>query len=193
MDFMKRLNTAVLTVILICTAPAHASSVFVGYEFGQMAFNEFQNFAGEIGYSLDNNTAIRLSFLNVALSERHLSSTEASAVDGDNVEGLWRGAELLYDIPLTNHVSISPSIGHFDSEFTHTILGESIRKRSPTVGMALSYSDSSVFGFNNLYWRVSFSYRNYLKPLARTMLGDSVVTGGSSEFTPAIFVGYSFN
>lgn len=189
---MKRLNAALLSFLLISNSQAFGSSVFVGYEFGQMAFNEFQNFAGEVGYSLENNASIRLSFLNVALSERHLSSSEAGAVDGDNIEGLWRGAELLYDFPVTKHIFVSPSAGHFDSKYSHTVLDQSIRKKSLTAGVALSYRENGIFGINSLYLRFSVSYRHYFNPFQRTTLGDSVVTGGSSEVTPALFVGYHF-
>lgn len=164
----------------------------MGYELGQMAFNGFQHFAGEVGYNLKNNSAVRFSFLNIALSERHLSSSEASAVDGDNIEGLWRGAELLYDIPITNHIFVSPSIGYYDSKYSHTILDQSVRKKSSTAGVALSYGDNGIFGFNNFYWKFSVSYRYYFNPMQRTALGESVVLGGSTEVTPAIFIGYQF-
>lgn len=122
-----------------------------------------------------------------------MSSSEASAVDGDNVEGLWRGAEFLYDIPVTKHIFVSPSAGRYDTKYSHTVLDQSIRKKSSTAGVALSYSDYGVFGMNNLYWRFSISYRHYFNPIQRTTLGDSVVTGGSNEVTPAIFVGYRFD
>lgn len=190
---MKRFNAALLACLLTANFQVNASSVFVGYEFGQMAFNGFQNFAGEVGYTLDSNATIRLSYLNVALSERHLSSSEASAVDGDNVEGLWRGVEFLYDVPINRHIFIGPSVGYFDSIYSHTELNEEIRKKSSTVGLALSYSDNGIWRFDNLYWRFSISYRHYLNPMQRTTLGDSVVNGGSSEVTPAIFVGYRFD
>ena len=81
-----------VALYLLAFSPiSSASSVFVAYEFGEMAFNDFKNFAGEIGYNFDNKHSVRVSYINVALSERHLSSNEASAVDGENVEGLWRG------------------------------------------------------------------------------------------------------
>ena len=190
---LKPLNTALLSSLLMLSSQAHGSSAFVGYEFGQMAFNDFQHFAGEVGYSFDNKSSIRLAFLNVALTERHLSSSEAGAVDGENIEGLWRGAGLLYDIPIATNFYFSPSIGHYDSEYSHTILNESIRKKSTTAGVGLTYRKHGLFGVNNLYWRFSLSYRHYFNPIPRTTLGESVVTGGSGEITPAIFVGYRFD
>lgn len=189
---MKPTKASLFAFLLALNSQAFGSTIFVGYEFGQMVFNDFQNFAGEIGYPLKNNNTIRLSFLNVALSERHLSSSEAIAVDGDNIEGLWRGAELLYDISITDHIFIGPSVGHYDTEYSHTILDESVRKKSTTAGLALSYSDNDIFGLNNLYWRFSLSFRHYFNPIQRTTLGESVVTGGSSEVTPAIYIGYRF-
>ena len=189
---MKTLKTALLSLLLISHSQLIAASTFVGYELGQMSFNGFQHVAGEVGYKLDNNTSIRLAFLNVALSERHLSSGEASAVNGGNVEGLWRGAEILYDFPITKRFSVSPSVGRYDSEYSHTLLDQSIRRKSSTAGLALSYSEEGIFSWDKLYWRLSISYRHYFNPVPRTTLGDSIVRGDSGELTPALFVGYRF-
>lgn len=189
---MNRLGEALICFLLTLSTQTAASSAFVGYEFGQMAFNGFKNFAGEVGYNLDNGASVRLSFLNVALTERHLSSGEASAVDGDNVEGLWRGAEIIYDFPITEHLFFSPSVGYYDTKYSHTILDQSIRNQSSTAGVAISYTDNGIFGISSLYWRFSLSYRHYFNPLERTNLGDSVVNGGSAEVTPINFVGYRF-
>ncbi len=189
---MKRHKFPLWLVIFFSSTQAIASSVFVGYEFGQMAFNGFNHVAGEVGVELESNASVRLTFLNVALSERHLSSSEASAVNGDNVEGLWRGAELHYDVPLTTHIFVSPSVGFYDSKYSHTVLDQTVRQKSTVAGVSLSYTNSGVFGFEELYWRFSFSYRHYFNPIGRTNLGDAVVRGDSAEFTPALFVGYRF-
>ena len=140
-----------------------------------------------------NNTSVRFAFLNVALSERHLSSSESSAVDGDNVEGLWRGGEIIYDYPFFKNIYLSSSVGFYDSKYSHTILGESVRQKSPTVSLALSYKGDGVFKIPSTYWRFSVSYRHYFKPIPETLLGESLVSGDSGEITPIIFLGYRFD
>ena len=187
------IRSTIFSVLVMFSTQVLGASAFVGYELGQMAFNGFRHFAGEVGYELDNKSSIRFAFLNVALSERHLSSDEASAVKGDNVEGLWRGAEFLYDIPVTQHVFVSPSAGYYDTTYSHTILNQSVSSKSTTGGIVLSYRDTGIFGFNEFYWRFSIAYRHYFNPVKKTDLGDSKVSGDNSEFTPAIFVGYVFN
>ena len=129
---------------------------------------------------------------NVALSERHLSSDEASAVEGDNIEGLWRGADIYYDYPITKNIFMSPSVGYHDSEYMHTILNTSVRHSSPSVGFALSYLGNDVLGLDTLYWRFSLTFNYQLKDQEEAILGDSIVKGDSFGFTPAIFIGYEF-
>lgn len=169
-----------------------AGSWHVGYEFGQMTFNDFKHVAGEIGYSFENEHALRIAVFNVALSERHLSSDEASAVEEDNVEGLWHGVDLYYDYPVTKNIFISPSIGYHDNTYTHTVLGTSVGHSSGGAGLALSYLGDNILGFEKLYWRLSLTYRYNFKEQEEAILGDSVVSGDSLGFIPAIFIGYEF-
>lgn len=169
-----------------------ADSFFVGYELGQMAFNEFKHVAGEIGYRFDNKHAVRVALFNVRLSERHLSGDEASAVEGDNVEGLWRGIDLHYDYPVTDNIFISPSIGYHDSEYTHTVLGSSISRISPSAGVSVSYVGDDILGFEQFYWRFSLTYRYNFNAEDDESLGDTIVRGDTSGFTPAIYFGYGF-
>ena len=167
-------------------------SFFVGYELGQMAFNEFKNVAGEFGYSFNNKHSVRIALFNVALSERHLSSNEASVVEGDNVKGSWHGVDLYYDYPVTKNIFISPSIGYHDTKYTHTVLGTSVRHSSPSAGVAVSYLGDDVLGFEQLYWRFSLTFRYNFNEQEDTNLGGSIVQGDSSGFTPAIYIGYGF-
>lgn len=186
----------VLQTLLLCSvllfSKAHGS-VFIGYEFGEMAFNDFKHFAGEIGYSLKDNKAVRVSVLNIALSEEHLSSNSARSVDGDNVFGLWRGLELFYDQPIRKNLSWSITGGYFDTEYQHTQLTESVTHKTASIGVALSYGEPSLFGINNLYWRFTLPLRYYFKPLDRTMLGDAVINRSTYEYNPWIYIGYRFN
>lgn len=192
---MKLICCTLLASCLL-TTNALASSVFTAYEFGEMSFNGFKNFAGEIGYTLKNDRSIRMVYMNVALSERHLSSSEANAVSGDNVEGKWVGVEFFYDLPLKNSLTEnlywSISAANYKTTFRHTLLDEKVENRSNTVGLALSYTETGMFGLDNFYWRFSLPFRYSFDPIQRTSLGDAVVQGGSTEVNPWIFVGYKF-
>ena len=189
----RTMRLGVIPLLFLSNPSAGSTdSFFVGYEFGQMAFNEFKHVAGEIGYSFENRHAVRIALFDVALSERHLSSDEASAVEGDNVRGLWRGVDLYYDYPVTKNIIISPSIGHHDVEYTHTVLGTSVRQSSPSAGVAVSYLGDDVFGFEQLYWRFSLTFRYNFNEQEDTNLGDSIVKGDSFGFIPAIYIGYRF-
>ena len=189
---MSRSRSMGIIPLLLIVIPTigSAGTISIGYEFGRMAFNEFRHFAGEIGYRSDNRHALRIAFFNVALSERHLSSSEASAVEGDDVEGLWRGVDLFYDYPASKNVFISPSVGYHDNKYTHTILGESVRHASPSVGLAFTYLGDEVFGMEQLYWRFSLSFGYNLEEQGESRLGDSIVRGDTFGITPAIYVGY---
>lgn len=180
-------------IFLAIPSTGSASSWHVGLEFGQMAFNGFKHVAGEVGYSFENDHALRIALFNVALSERHLSSNEASIVDGDDVKALWQGIDLYYDYPITKQFFISPSIGYHDQTFTHTVLGTSTDYYTPSAGFALSYSEVDILGIDKLYWRfsVTFGYR-FNGPFDAT-LGDTSVSLGSISMVPALFIGYKFD
>lgn len=189
----KTMRLGIIPMLFLCVpSTGSANSFFVGYELGQMAFNEFKHVAGEIGYSFENKQAVRIALFNVALSERHLSSDEASAVEGDNVEGLWRGVDLYYDYPVSKNIFISPSIGYHDHEYTHSVLGTSVHHFSPSAGFALSYLGDDILGLEKLYWRFSLTFKHNFKEQEETILGDSIVKGASSGFIPAIYIGYEF-
>ncbi len=189
----KAIIFRILPLLLLASpSTGSAGSLHVGYEFGQMAFNDFKHLAGEIGYRFENRHAVRIAVFNVALSERHLSSDEASAVDGDNVEGLWQGLDLYYDYPLTRNIFVSPSIGYHDHTYTHTVLGSSVVQSTGTTAVALSYLGGDILGFEKLYWKFSLTAKYNLKEQEETILGDSTVTGGSFALTPAIYIGYEF-
>jgi len=188
--FLLRL-TAVIA--LIFPSISTANSIFVAYELGEMTFNDFKNFAGEIGYNFENNHSVRFSFMNVALSEKHLSSSSVLAVQGGNVEGLWYGVDIYYDYPIWNRFSISPAIGYHDTEYTHVLLGESVAYGTATAGLALAYLGDDFLGINALYWRLTATYNHRFSPLGEKPLGDSTVSGDSYDFYPQLFIGYAFN
>jgi len=199
--FIKRCRktgpTVAVVLVLACSLAlpkSAAATTYLGYELGEMVTNNFKRFAGEIGYQFENKSTVRLVYLDVVLSEQHLSSNIAGAVDGDNVEGLWRGFELYYDIPLTLRWSFGLSAGNSKSFYSHTILDESVGAQSGTVGFSFSYLGDNVLGMKQLYWRFSLPVRHYFNPIPRTQLGDTIVVGDESglNLTPWIFVGYRF-
>jgi len=194
LNILMKIVISALTAILLASSPtSFASSWFIGYELGEMVLNDFKHVAGEVGYNLPNDRSIRLTYMNVALSEEHLSSSSAGAVDGDNVAGLWRGAELYYDFPVSKHIYISPSVGYYNTKYWHEFLDESVKNKSMTAGVALSYLGDNVLGAKEFYWKFSLTYRYNFNAIERTMLGDSVVVDGTHETIPWIFVGYRFN
>lgn len=157
-----------------------------------MILNEFKYFAGELTYSFENEHAFRMAVFNVALSERHLSSNEASAVEGENVKGLWHGVDFYYDYPLTKNIFVSPSIGYHRNKYTHTVLGTSVSNSTGSAGFALSYLGEDVLGIEELYWRLSLTFNHSFNEQKEEVLGESIVQGGSFSFVPLIFVGYEF-
>jgi len=182
-----------LALLVLCLpSTSYASSVFVGYDLGEMAFNDFKHFSGEVGYRFENDNAVRLSYFNIALSERHLSSNEAAAVDGDNVEGLWRGLDIYYDLPISNGFFFSPAIGYHDYRYSHVFLEESVRFKSAATSVAVSYLGDDFLGIDNIYWKFSIAFTYRFSPHERTILGDSVVNGGVFDYYPQLFIGYEF-
>lgn len=73
---------------------------FLAYEFGEMAFNKFQNFAGEAWVKFKNGHLLRWVYMDVKLTEKHLFSGFANVVSGKNIEGHFKGHELFYDVPV---------------------------------------------------------------------------------------------
>lgn len=168
------------------------SRFFVAYEFGEMAFNRFQNFAGEAGLKLPSGNSVRLVHMNVKLTEQHLSSKFAQSVDGKNVKGHFFGFEGFYDFEVNDFLQISPSIGYFKNEYQHTILAEETLKWSATIGVALSYYEEEFLGVSNLYMRLSIPIRLYLDPLKETTLGDATVNNHTIDNNIWFFIGYQF-
>jgi len=166
---------------------------YVGYEILEMAMNKFQYFAGEIGYRFDKKNHIRLAILEVKLTERHLSSsTEAYAVDGENVEGYFRGYEINYDKFYYKNLFISANMGYFHDTYEHTILDEKVENKTFTIGTALGYRHSDLFGIKHFYINFSLPVRYYFNKLEETKLGDTTVREHSIVNNIWLFLGYQF-
>ncbi|MGD9211716.1 MAG: hypothetical protein PVI90_13100, partial [Desulfobacteraceae bacterium] len=88
----------------------------------EMAMNEFQNFAGEIGYRFNEKNRVRLTIMEVKTTERHLSNEyEAVSVDGKNVKGYLRGYEVNYDRFFSKSWYVSANMGYWNNTYEHTI------------------------------------------------------------------------
>lgn len=172
--------------------------VFIGYDLGEMAFNKFQNFAGEVGVKFNNDHMIRFVYLNIKLTEAHLSSGFVSAVDGDNVTGLWHGYELLYDLAIfrfkktDGFLYAGPSVGYHNNAYQHTLLEESVDHKSATVGFDIGFRETNIFKLKGLYLNFQIPVRYYFTKLEETNLGDATINESVISQTISFFVGYEF-
>ena len=173
-------------------------SVYIGYDLGEMAFNRFQNFSGEIGVKFKNEHTIRFVYQNVKLTEEHLSSDFANAVDGENVSGLWNGYELLYDIPIYPFKSGNSlvygglSVGYHENLYQHTILNESVEHKTGTVGFDIGFRETNIFKVKGLYINLQIPFRYNFNRLEETKLGETTVNESVFGQTISFFVGYEF-
>lgn len=167
--------------------------VFVGYELNEMVLNEFNKFAGEVGYRFRAADQFRLSYMDVVLTERHLSGSEASAVDGDNVKGKLQGWELSYDKFIgSSNWYLSLNAGHFRHLYQHTLLDEQVDFESNSVGIGFGYFDSNHLGVDGLTLNISVPIRKYLNPQNKTYLGNTKINKHSVVNNFWLFIGYSF-
>lgn len=166
---------------------------FIAYDFGEAAFNQFKSLGSEAGVRFKNDHFLRLAYTHLYLSEKHLSSDFAKAVDGENMKGKQVGFELFYDFPVfTKGLYIAPSVGYYDNEYTHTILKEKFEKSSFSTGAAISFTETDLFKIKGLYYRVSVPFRFNLTPIKKTKLGDTTINGNLFDNNIWFFVGFQF-
>ena len=166
---------------------------FVGYELGEAMFNAFQSISAEVGIRFPNDHMFRLTHMNVNLTEGHLSSGFAGAVDGNNVEGKFFGFEAFYDFPLFfEGFYLSPSVGYYKNKYEHLLLDESLRNNSATLGLGVSYREQNVFGLKGLYYMVSLPMRTPLNPIEETKLGETTINNNQFDNNIWLFIGYEF-
>lgn len=166
---------------------------FMAYDFGEAAFNQFRSLGGEVGVRFKNDHLLRLAHTNLHLTEKHLSSSFAIAVDGKNVKGKQFGFELFYDLPIfVKGLYIAPSAGYYENTYTHTVLNEKLEKSSFTVGTAISFTEMDLFKLKGLYYRVSVPFRFNLDPIQETKLGDTTIKSNLFDNNIWFFVGFQF-
>ncbi|MGY6647886.1 hypothetical protein [Wenyingzhuangia sp. IMCC45574] len=168
------------------------TSYFVGYGLGEMAFNKFQNFSGEIGIRFKNQHILRFVYNNIKATEEHLSSNFANAVDGNNVRGLIKSYDLIYNIPIVKGFSLGALGGYANDYYEHTRLNESVENFSPTLGFSLGYRATTLFKIKGLYSYFEIPFRFYLNPLEETKLGNATVTRHFFVNNIWFFIGIEF-
>jgi hypothetical protein len=197
---LNRKAVATLVLLLICATPASAQldrtdryRWFIGYEIFEMAMNRFQNFAGELGYRFSPRYQLRLTIMEVNLTERHLSSSwEAYAVDGENVEGYFRGYEANLDRFVWKHLYVSGSLGYYADTYEHTELPDRVENNTITLGTGVGYMGEKPFGISHLFINFSMPFRYYFDQIEKTKLGTTTIREHVIISNMWLFVGYSW-
>lgn len=153
-----------------------SSSNFIAFEIFELSQNNFKNFAGEIGHKFNEKHQARLTIMDVELTERHLSSVEAAAIDGSNVEGIFRGYEINYDRYFTKSWYVSLNAGHYTDIYQHQILRDQrLKNETFTIGTGVGYLKQNPFGLKNAYLNFKVPLRYYFDSIDETSLGDARV------------------
>jgi hypothetical protein len=187
-------------IIIICILAANLAfsqtperGYFGAYETLEMAMNNFKNFAGEIGYRFNQKNQLRLTIMEVKLTERHLSSGwESAAVDGKDVEGYLRGYEMHYDRFISKHWYVSANLGYYNDEYNHTELDESLENKTLTIGTGIGYMRNGLFGIKPLYLNFSIPVRYYFNQIEETKLGETTIKPHVVVNNVWLFLGYKF-
>lgn len=135
---------------------------------------------------------------NITLTEAHLSSDFAAAVQGDNVEGSLFGFELFYSLPVKKWkdaervLYLSPSVGYYKNEYNHTILADHFEKRSMTTGLEVSYREMNLFKIKGLYYTLAIPVRLHLDPYESFELGSTTIRGNQLDNNIWFMLGYQF-
>lgn len=192
---MNKLLT-LITILLFSnnvSSQSNEEGYFVGYETLEMIMNNFQNFAGEVGYRYDDKNQVRLSIIEVNLTERHLSSDwEAYAVDGPDVEGYLRGYELNYDRFFYKGWYISANVGYYNDYYRHTKLDMELENKTLTVGSGIGFITSNLFGVDHLYLNFSNPVRFYFNSIDETKMGETTIRPHVIVNNMWLLIGYKF-
>ncbi|MCI0555590.1 MAG: hypothetical protein L0287_31990 [Anaerolineae bacterium] len=186
--------------IMICILAANPAfsqtperGYFGAYETLEMAMNNFKYFAGEIGYRFNQKNQMRMTILEVKLTERHLSSGwEAAAVDGNDVEGYFRGYEINFDRFFSKHWYVSANLGYRSDEYNHTLLDESLENKTMTIGTGIGYTRNHLFGIKHFYLNFSMPVRYCFNHLDETKLGETTIRPHIVVNNIWLFLGYKF-
>jgi hypothetical protein len=165
---------------------------FAGYELGEMVFNRFRFFAGEAGVCFSNKHLLRLTCMNVMLTEKHLASGFANVVSGRNVEGRFIGYEVFYDVPVYKGLYAGVGAGYYNDYYRHIQTGQSVQNKSATAGFELCYRETELFKTKGAYFNLAIPFRFYFNPLEPVNLNGTKVNRHFFENNIWFFVGYEF-
>lgn len=153
-----------------------SSSNFVAFELFELSMNDFKNFAGEFGHKFSEKYQARLTVMDIKLTERHLRSAEAAAIDGPNVEGIFRGYEINFDRYFTKSWYLSLNAGHYTDIYQHQNLeDQKLKNETFTIGTGVGYLKQNPLGIQNTYVNFNLPLRYYFNSIDETMLGDTRV------------------
>jgi hypothetical protein len=188
-------------LVLLCSALPSAAApavgppprgLFLGYELTEMSMNRFRNFAGEAGYRFGPRYRLRLSAMEVDVTERDLAGWWSAAVDGRGVRGYLRAYELHGDRFLTRSWYVGANAGYIANSFEHVTLAQRLDNRTLTAGIGVGYSRSDLFGVRHLQLDVSMPIRYYFDDIAETHLGSARVRAHKVVPNTWVFLGYGF-
>ena len=171
------------------------NKLFIGYETLEMSMNNFQYFAGEIGYRIDPKNQISVTIGEVKLTERHLSSKyEAAAIDGDNVEGYLRIYEANYNrfFGKKKLWHYGGNIGLVNDKYDHLISDNSINNTSATVGFNFGFQKMNLFNIKHLQTHIVIPFRYYFNSIPEQQWGNTKVLEHKFVNNIWLFLGYNF-
>lgn len=165
---------------------------FVAYEITEMSINGFRHFAGELGFRFGARHQVRVSIMEVDVSERDLAGWWSASVDGRGVEGYFRAYELNADRFFAGNWYVSGNAGYIANEFRHVTLPDRLKNETLTAGVGVGYSRSNLFGVKRLHLNVAMPVRIYFDGIEETRLGDATVRVHRIVPNTWIFIGYQF-
>ena len=134
-----------------------------------------------------------MTIMEVKLTEQHLSSGwQSAAVDGNDVEGYFRGYEMHYDRFISKHWYVSANLGYYNDEYNHTKLDEGLENKTLTIGTGIGYMRNDLFGVKHLYLNFSVPVRYYFNHIEETKLGETTIRSHVIVNNIWLFLGYKF-
>lgn len=187
-------STLACLLSLATPLPVYSSErgAFAAYEITEMGMNNFRHFAGEVGFRFGPKHQLRLSVMEVAVTERDLAGWWSAAVDGKGVRGYLRGYELHADRFFHGHWYVSANAGYYANEFRHITLPQRIWNETLTAGVGIGYTKPNLFGIEHLHLDFTMPIRYYFDGIEETKLGSATVNVHKVVPNSWVFIGYRF-
>jgi len=168
--------------------------LFIGLEPSELVRNNMEQFAGEIGYKLNDGLQFRLTLMNFKVrNSNFIGDYDSNVITGGHVNWRSRGYELHIDNFFTHHWYYSFTAGRYHDSFSHdTRADQRLDHRSNTLGVGIGYQYRNLFGIKNLYMNFDIPIRAYMTPIKETKLGDSIVRERTWSGNGWLFIGYQF-